>query len=111
MKHLKKWLAVLLAMGVVGLGSSQIVDACYITSGCKGTGTHLVCGIPAIGPTVHTVVNSEGKTVTCHVFIMRSVHTTACDDCRATLSTDAGMRTCSESHSVCGPRYGLCGGR
>lgn len=108
MKHLKKGLAALLVMGVVGLGSGQVVDACYITPGCGETDSHQVCGIPVMTPSVHTVVNSDDTTVYCHVFAMRSIHTTVCDGCKVTLSTDAGMKTCSESHSVCGPYYGLC---
>ncbi len=109
MKHLKKGLAALLVMGVVGLGSGQVVDACYITPGCGGTGLCRVCGIPAMAPSVHTVTTSNGETAYCHVIAMRSVHTTECIDCGATLSTDAGMRTCSESHSICGPKNNMCG--
>lgn len=108
MKHLKKGLAALLVMGMVGLGSAQVVDACYITPGCDGAFTKTVCGIPAMAPSIHPVVNSEGKTVYCHVMAKRSVHTTACTKCNATLSTDAGMRTCSESHTICGPNDNMC---
>lgn len=99
MKHLKKGLAALLVMGVVGLGSGQVVDACNVTSSCNVERTTMICGIPTMVPTAHRVPDGNGGGTYCYVIRIRAQHSYTCDGCGATVSTDADMKTCSETHS------------
>lgn len=102
MKHVKKGFAALLILGVIGLSGSLSADACKVTSGCREEGTTMVCGIPTIVPTAHIVPDGKGGSDYCYVFIMRSQHSYECDGCKATVSTDADMKTCCETHTYSG---------
>ena len=108
MKFMKKGLAVLLAMGIIGLCFSQNVQACNKTSGCYAEGITSECGYVQGTTGYHEVTEPNGYTSVCTITLVHGPHIIKCAGCKAALRTE--YRKCSEVHSNphCYSQYNMC---